>query len=214
MSSRRLRGLPGTRRARDLLPRRSQSGAARYGVLLRTSRFAGTLQIQKGPLSRALRRSTRSHRSDWGESETSGERILPLNAAGKRSCATSFVLQRCRGDRAVLSAPAERSEIRVGSRNELPRDEVVHGRSVHGRKLNATWKRNGASTARRAEALATRAPRDEAVRRARAEFCDPLRWKEGGREERGCGGSTTSAAIFDTDSASCAARRCSRRPPS
>jgi putative ABC transport system permease protein len=38
----------------------------------------------------------------------------------------------------------------------------------------------------RADALAAEGvPRDEAVRRARAEFGDPIRWKEGGREARG-----------------------------
>lgn len=38
----------------------------------------------------------------------------------------------------------------------------------------------------RADALAAEGvPRDDAVRRARAEFGDPLRWKEGGREARG-----------------------------
>ena len=59
---------------------------------------------------------------------------------------------------------------------------LVRGRTIE-RDMEDEWRFHVEA---RADALAAEGvPRDEAVRRARAEFGDPLRWKEGGREARG-----------------------------
>ena len=59
---------------------------------------------------------------------------------------------------------------------------LVRGRTIE-RDMEDEWRFHVEA---RADALAAEGvPRDEAVRRARSEFGDPLRWKEGGREARG-----------------------------
>ena len=59
---------------------------------------------------------------------------------------------------------------------------LVRGRTLE-REMEEEWRFHFEA---RADALAAEGiPRDEAVRRAQAEFGDPLRWKEGGREVRG-----------------------------
>ena len=59
---------------------------------------------------------------------------------------------------------------------------VLRGRRLE-REMEEEWRFHVET---RAEALAAGGiPQDEAVERARAEFGDPLRWKEGGREARG-----------------------------
>ena len=59
---------------------------------------------------------------------------------------------------------------------------LLRGRTIE-RDMDEEWRFHVEA---RADALAAEGvPRDDAVRRARAEFGDPLRWKEGGREARG-----------------------------
>ena len=59
---------------------------------------------------------------------------------------------------------------------------LVRGRTIE-RDMEDEWRFHVEA---RADALAAEGvPRDQAVRRARSEFGDPLRWKEGGREARG-----------------------------
>jgi predicted permease len=59
---------------------------------------------------------------------------------------------------------------------------LVRGRTIE-RDMDEEWRFHVEA---RADALAAEGvPRDQAVRRARSEFGDPLRWKEGGREARG-----------------------------
>jgi hypothetical protein len=59
---------------------------------------------------------------------------------------------------------------------------LVRGRTIE-REMEDEWRFHVET---RADALAAAGvPRDQAVRRARQEFGDPLRWKEGAREARG-----------------------------
>jgi predicted permease len=59
---------------------------------------------------------------------------------------------------------------------------LIRGRTIE-RDMEEEWRFHVEA---RADTLAADGvPRDEAVRRARTEFGDPLRWKEGGREARG-----------------------------
>ena len=59
---------------------------------------------------------------------------------------------------------------------------LVRGRTIE-RDMEDEWRFHVEA---RADALAAEGvPRDQAVRQARSEFGDPLRWKEGGREARG-----------------------------
>jgi len=59
---------------------------------------------------------------------------------------------------------------------------LVSGRQLE-REMDEEWRFHVEA---RADALAAEGvPRDEALRRARVQFGDPLRWKEGGREARG-----------------------------
>ena len=72
---------------------------------------------------------------------------------------------------------------------------LIRGRTIE-RDMEEEWRFHVEA---RADTLAAEGvPRDEAVRRARTEFGDLLRWKEGGRP-----------GIFDTDCASFVVRRCS-----
>ena len=87
---------------------------------------------------------------------------------------------------------------------------LVRGRTIE-RDMEDEWRFHVEA---RADALAAEGvPRDEAVRRARAEFGDPLRWKEGGREARGLLWIYDVGGDFDTGCASSVARRCSPQPP-
>ena len=59
---------------------------------------------------------------------------------------------------------------------------LLRGRTLE-REMEEEWRFHVEA---RADALASEGvPRDEALRRARTEFGDPLRWKEGAREARG-----------------------------
>ena len=88
---------------------------------------------------------------------------------------------------------------------------LLRGRTIE-RDMEDEWRFHVEA---RADALAAEGvPRDQAVRQARSEFGDPLRWKEGGREAAGPAVDLRrSRRIFDTDCASFAARRCSPSPP-